>query len=540
MRVAIIADVQGNAEALRAILSVLDALDTRAVLALGDLTGRGPEPHRVVRMVRDRGIVTIRGDWDDWVGHGAQLEGHPNRTEWIRSARSLTTADDRVFLLTGPRTRRVELDGHTVLLTHKSELERADRLGADASDEQRHAAVAELDADVIAIGPGRRGFVRRAGDKLVLAPGSAGYPVDGDPRPACALITFEAGSTPRAELLRVPYPIRKTARAVRRQHKRGLVSGALSLRHARACLAKGSEPRPPLVAEDSDSTLVVKLLSRHTSGVYRRATGRWPDDDDVEHVHDIRVSSRRLRAALQMAEPLLPPRRTQRALERLRELGRTLGRRRSADVILARLEQIEATTEAGVDTALLARAKRLVQLRRRRATRRLRDRYPPERLARHGLDIVGLMMQPRVPAPSFAAATRQNLLRRIRAAERYLPSIEDPNDAEGQHRLRVMLKRLRYACELTGDAFWELRRGDTVATVKRMQDALGELNDDRELAAFIGSRRVCRRADPEAARRLADQLTQTCASRYEAARDVVRAGWAQIRDELRPAVQRLS
>ncbi len=79
---------------------------------------------------------------------------------------------------------------------------------------------------------------------------------------------------------------------------------------------------------------VVKVRSKevftHSEGVL--------DLDDVERVHDMRVATRRLRAALEIFESCFPLKRHHKALRKVKALADALGERRDADVEIALLE----------------------------------------------------------------------------------------------------------------------------------------------------------------------------------------------------------
>lgn len=66
--------------------------------------------------------------------------------------------------------------------------------------------------------------------------------------------------------------------------------------------------------------------------------------EDIEPLHDMRVATRRLRAALEVFESCFPgkPRRT--ALKRVKELADALGERRDRDVAIEFLTGLEAET----------------------------------------------------------------------------------------------------------------------------------------------------------------------------------------------------
>jgi CHAD domain-containing protein len=113
----------------------------------------------------------------------------------------------------------------------------------------------------------------------------------------------------------------------------------------------------------------VKVRSRE---VFVHAEGVL-DLEQVEYVHDMRVATRRLRAALEIFEPCFPPKRHRKALKKVKELADALGERRDADV---EIEMLEALAD---DTAEADRA----GLRELIEERRARQREANEELASH-------------------------------------------------------------------------------------------------------------------------------------------------------------
>ena len=61
------------------------------------------------------------------------------------------------------------------------------------------------------------------------------------------------------------------------------------------------------------------------------------DTDDVERVHDMRVATRRLRAAMEVFGRCFPPKRLAKALDEVKALADALGARRDPDVQLQAL-----------------------------------------------------------------------------------------------------------------------------------------------------------------------------------------------------------
>ena len=67
MKLGIISDIHGDYAALETALERLEndhCVDR--ILCAGDLVGRGPRPDEVVKVIREREIVTVRGNHDEW------------------------------------------------------------------------------------------------------------------------------------------------------------------------------------------------------------------------------------------------------------------------------------------------------------------------------------------------------------------------------------------------------------------------------------------------------------------------------------------
>jgi CHAD domain-containing protein len=82
------------------------------------------------------------------------------------------------------------------------------------------------------------------------------------------------------------------------------------------------------------AALVVRTRAEE---VFEQAEGVL-DLDDVERVHDMRVATRRLRAALEIFGPCFPRKRRRKALKRVKALAGALGARRDLDVEIELLE----------------------------------------------------------------------------------------------------------------------------------------------------------------------------------------------------------
>ena len=87
-----------------------------------------------------------------------------------------------------------------------------------------------------------------------------------------------------------------------------------------------AQPIPGLKADDSYGEAAAKVISVRAAELTSRA--RCLDIGDIERVHDMRVATRRLRAALEVFEPCFPGKSHGQALREVKRLADGLGERR--------------------------------------------------------------------------------------------------------------------------------------------------------------------------------------------------------------------
>ncbi len=101
---------------------------------------------------------------------------------------------------------------------------------------------------------------------------------------------------------------------------------------AKARPIEGLRPEVPYAAAAAKVVAVrAREVADHSQNVL--------DVSDIERVHDMRVATRRLRAALEIFEPCFPAGRHEEALREVKEVADALGERRDADVGMAALER---------------------------------------------------------------------------------------------------------------------------------------------------------------------------------------------------------
>ena len=112
-----------------------------------------------------------------------------------------------------------------------------------------------------------------------------------------------------------------------------------------------AKPIPDLSAERPYAEAAAKIVSVRASELTEHAQGVL-DTGDIERVHDMRVATRRLRAALEIFEPCFPAKPYGEALGQVKRLADALGERRDRDVAIATLhgfgDQMPAPDRRGI------------------------------------------------------------------------------------------------------------------------------------------------------------------------------------------------
>jgi len=255
-------------------------------------------------------------------------------------------------------------------------------------------------------------------------------------------------------------------------------------------LALGAEvPGPPDlgsmdIASDASVGDVAYAVLRRQIAVLRAKEPGTRLGEDVEELHDMRVATRRLRAAFSLFIDVLPVRaRTFR--DEIGWMAGVLGTVRDLDVQLeAQHALAKARPEAPLAelTALLERERQAARSEMLAAL----DSVRWERLL-NGLSVMAQQgplrrsLATRAPAaialPDLVVSRHAAVVKAARRAKR-------SGQAPDFHRLRIRCKRLRYSLEFSA----EIYGGRTKAFTKQLaalQDLLGQLQDNEVAAARL-------------------------------------------------------
>ena len=200
-------------------------------------------------------------------------------------------------------------------------------------------------------------------------------------------------------------------------------------------------------------------------------------EKDPEHVHQLRVGTRRARAALDIFDCCLPSKVYRAAKKQLRDVRRAAGEARDWDVFLAGVASREHRQNprhrAGLDLLMGFALAQRGSAQEHLAGAAGDDPFAFDRFLADTLAAV------EAPADAelhtlidLARPQLADLLRKLEAA-----ASQDLDDYDHLHQVRIAGKRLRYAMEVFADCFPSRFREEFYPAVEEMQEILGDAND---------------------------------------------------------------
>ena len=214
---------------------------------------------------------------------------------------------------------------------------------------------------------------------------------------------------------------------------------------------------------------------------------------DPEYLHQMRVALRRLRSAIGVFTTVLPEESTFQLRAELKWLAGSLGPARDWDVFLGEtLPPIAA--EFGPHRGLERFAARCRTL-RGGAAARARGAARSGRYQQLMSTLEGWLlaedwlthadhpsrMAMSAPVGGFASAVLQQRYERVRSKGRGLGRL----DAGELHRLRIAIKKFRYATDFFAGLYDERAARSALARLARLQDILGAMNDAATVAKLL-------------------------------------------------------
>lgn len=183
MRLGLVSDIHGNAQALRRALELMEPFDR--LICLGDSIDQYRFSNEVAAILQERDALTIWGNHEDvfFSSHGAR-------------ARQAASIDPLLMDWLGqqPRRRTLEAAGKTILLTHATSW--SDSYEYVYPHSPAFAMFAGSGHDIVLYGHTHCPVARQVGQTLVVNPGSTGQgrPTDDGFILSCAVLDVADGT----------------------------------------------------------------------------------------------------------------------------------------------------------------------------------------------------------------------------------------------------------------------------------------------------------------------------------------------------------
>jgi predicted phosphodiesterase len=212
---AVFSDVHGNLPGLEAILADIERRGIARMLSLGDLVGYGPSPNEVALLVRDSGIPSLMGNYDQGIGFatgdcGCVYKTDEQRAEGAASlAWTQAVASDEVkaYLRTLEDHFLLKTPAGDILAVHGSPRRINEYLFEDRPASAMARMAHEYPDPAILFGHTHLPYARQVGETTFVNVGSGGRPKDGDWRVCYAIVDPAklGGGGGFVEFVRVPF-----------------------------------------------------------------------------------------------------------------------------------------------------------------------------------------------------------------------------------------------------------------------------------------------------------------------------------------------
>jgi putative phosphoesterase len=220
--ITVFGDIHANLPALEAVLDDMKARGLENLYCLGDLVGYGTFPNEVTETIRESGIPTLMGNYDQGVGNNSDDCGCAYKTDVerergeqsIKWSNAHTSDENKAFLRALPANIPLQLGELKVLLVHGSPRKINEYLFEDRPDEYFERIMDAAKADVLVCGHTHLPYHKTlpSGRQIVNA-GSIGKPKDRDPR-ACYVVLHAESHKLKVEFVRVAYDVERAAQAI--------------------------------------------------------------------------------------------------------------------------------------------------------------------------------------------------------------------------------------------------------------------------------------------------------------------------------------
>lgn len=119
MKIAVFSDVHGNLKALKTVLAQIREKNADTTVFLGDIFQRGNEEFECLELLKNSGIICLKGNCELYTEHGVDVDPDVEHLRaYYDGIRDRITAEQMDFIKQMPLFHEIEAHGHKLHFSH--------------------------------------------------------------------------------------------------------------------------------------------------------------------------------------------------------------------------------------------------------------------------------------------------------------------------------------------------------------------------------------------------------------------------------------
>lgn len=212
-KIGVISDPHANLEAFRAVMDDMPEVDR--IVCAGDLVNLGPDPNKVVELIRRKDILSVLGNHDNAVLNDKKNSINEDVSKCLEWTIENLEKKNRKHLKKLSKTEKFETENRDIFIAHGTPRKPLkEYLYPGTSNQALMKMTKKVDVDIIILGHTHVPLKKTIQSKKILNPGSVGQPRDRNPKAGYAVL--EVGEEKiKAEQFRVSYDVDKTMNKIK-------------------------------------------------------------------------------------------------------------------------------------------------------------------------------------------------------------------------------------------------------------------------------------------------------------------------------------
>lgn len=211
MRIALISDIHSNLYALISVLEDIENKKANKIYCLGDIVGYHSFPNEVVELIRDRKIISIKGNHDKDITE--QKFDKSKESDFIKDwTYENLKKENREFLLSLPESLEAEYEDKKIKLVHGSTTSIEEYLHENSEASKK--TIEEFNGDILVCAHTHFPYIKYYDNKMLINTGRIGKPKIGRPNSTYILLDIEDKNI-AVEIVEVAYNFQLAAEDMR-------------------------------------------------------------------------------------------------------------------------------------------------------------------------------------------------------------------------------------------------------------------------------------------------------------------------------------